>query len=210
MRRSRSSPRGWKRRVPGNRRGAPVMLIAYDGELTEHEYFKGWQRTLGRAGIDIAPIYVRSGGNVLSAVEAATKVARQDGGYDEFWCMCDVDDSSAADIASATALAAQMGMELCLSVRCFEVWIALHFARSSRPITCEDDAIKIVQAHFPLYGGRRGKFVPFDLLRPLTGVALANAEWLGRQGCANPATDVGKLVVKLQARLIAATEPTRP
>lgn len=199
----RFRPRSLTRRAgkagPKNR----VIIVCYDGERTEAEYFTGWRRLLGAAGITLRPYFVASGGNALAAVKAAATIKQRDTDHDEFWCICDTDDTSAAELNSAIVLAAKKSIELCRSTRCFEVWIALHWEKiSTAPISCEKDAVRLVSKHFSAY--KRGeKTVPFSALLPLTQDAISNAEWLESQSCLNPSTSVHKLVCKLWQAYLA-------
>src|SRR4051794_10962650 len=68
-----------------------VAIVAYDGEKTEADYFRGWRRVLGTRGVVLKPFYVKSGGNAYHAVQESVKIAKADSDYDEFWCVCDLD-----------------------------------------------------------------------------------------------------------------------
>ena len=192
----------FKKRSRGRRLGhstSPVrtLVVYVDGEKTEAEYFRGWRRKLGSLGLDLRTFTIRSGGNVLEAVEASLKKMLADDEAEEFWCVCDVDDTTLSDLSKALAIARKHKMRVCLSRRSFEVWIALHWDRiSTAEIANEQQARRLVATRFPAY--RRGpKLVPFDVLFPLTDDAITNAEWLERQGCANPSTTVHELVREL-------------
>jgi hypothetical protein len=121
--------------------------------------------------------------------------------YDEYWCVCDVDDTSAADLKKAQQKAGKVGMGLAISCRSFEVWLASHWGMiSTAEITSERQAILLVQKHHRSYSSR-SKFVPFDILLPKTGDAITNSAWLQRQGLDNPSTSVHILIEKLFQRL---------
>ena len=60
----------------GRRAGArpargDVLIVAYDGERTEDDYFRNWAKVVGPAGLTLEPVFVKSGGNVLKALKAA-------------------------------------------------------------------------------------------------------------------------------------------
>ncbi|WP_445501303.1 RloB family protein [Microvirga sp. G4-2] len=184
-------------RLQGNaspRRGK-ILAIAYDGERTEDDYFKGWKRRLGTQGIELRPFYIQSGGNAYKAVAETIRLTDPD--REEIWCVCDADDTTTRDLNRAIDLAKQNNINLCLSVRCFEVWIALHWDRISvAPLTCERDAIALVRKRHKKYS-KDAKYVPFTVLHPLSKAACDNAEWLIKQNVVNPATLVHRLVRKL-------------
>ncbi len=193
------------RRVQGGRSATDYQIvIAYDGEKTEDEYFRGWQLLLGESYLTISPIYVTSGGNPLKAVEASLKKLKKHRDCAEFWCVADVDDTDVKDVAAANILAQQYDIRLCLSRRCFEVWMALHFGKCNKPILSEMDAIDIVSAHLPNFTARN-KSAHFGELWRLTDVAIQNAEWLRAQEVENPSTNVHALVRKLRDNLSEKT-----
>ncbi|MRI57501.1 RloB domain-containing protein [Methylobacterium sp. DB1607] len=181
-------------RRAGSARGRTrEIAVAYDGERTEHEYFVGWARVIGTSGIVLRPFHVRSGGNALKALEAARRRLLGEGTFDEVWCVCDVDDTSAADMAKAVQFAERHKIKLCASLRSFEVWLALHWGEVSlAEIRTEKDAVALVAKHYPAYTAK-SKSIPFSELLPLTGRACQNAKWLEKQGVENPATMMHKL-----------------
>lgn len=169
-----------------------VIGIAYDGERTEAEYFAGWRRVLGGAGVELRPFYVSSGGNALAAVQLTLK--QRDPGLDEIWCICDSDDTSHQDLTRAVQLANANDIRLCVSTRSFEVWLALHWGKISlASITNEKEAISLLRKHYKPYSARR-KSIPFEILFPLSKSACENAEWLVKQNVDNPATQVHEIV----------------
>ncbi|SDB98056.1 RloB-like protein [Sphingomonas sp. YR710] len=176
------------------------IVVAYDGRVTEDGYFRNWANILGTGTLTLYPLYVKSGGNPLSAVREANKYRRRYANCAEFWCVCDVDDTSEADIAAAHDLAESSNIRLALSRRCFEVWIALHWDRITKEINCENDAIDIVRENISSYSSRN-KSIDFGTLFPLTSQAISNAHWLSEQSLSNPSTNVHVLVRKLNSNL---------
>ena len=172
------------RRIGGRTAQDYTIIIAYDGELTEEEYFRGWKLVTPPSRLTIEPLYVRSGGNALKAVEKAIKSKKKYRDFAEFWCVCDVDDTSEGDLAAAKKLAFENDIRLCLSNRCFEVWIALHYCFTTQAITCERDAIDLVRRHYQNYGVN-GKTIPFHKLQALTQDAIDNATRLSEENFDN-------------------------
>lgn len=175
-----------------------VLIIVCDGERTEDSYFCNWKAFLGPTRIVIRNFNVRSGGNPLKAVRAAAKLKRGERDFHELWCVCDVDNTSKEQVAEAKVVATREGIKLCLSKRCFEVWLALHFERSTRSVTSEQEAISLVRKHIPTYADRV-KVAPFSLLLPRSEDACGNASWLEERGLDDPQTDVHQLVRQLLA-----------
>ena len=175
-----------------------TILICYDGQKTEQDYFRGWKKALGTKGAVVSPYFVRSGGNAFDAVKETKKIQDADDDHEACWCVCDVDDTSEADLARAVSLAARSGINLGLSARCFEVWIALHWEQiSTAPILNEAEARKLVSRHYSEYT-RGPKTVPFSVLYEHTDTAIHNAKWLSVQGHRNPLTGVHVLVEHLK------------
>lgn len=178
-----------------------VVGVAFDGERTEAEYFAGWRKRLGIANVSIMPFLVRSGGNALKAVRETKRLRDREGPFDELWCVCDCDDTAPEDVKQAVDQAARSSINLALSSRSFEVWLACHWAKiSTACISCEADAVGLVQKFHAEYGAP-SKTIPFSVLEPRTLDACANATWLSAQGCDNPSTNVHHLVSKLVSYL---------
>jgi hypothetical protein len=177
-----------------------TIIVAYDGERTEDEYFRGWKLIIPGSRLSLVPIFVKSGGNPLHAVRQARKEQKNVGDYAEFWCVSDCDDAPEADIAKAREEALRWNIRLCLSNRCFEVWILLHFERLTRPVNSARDAIAMVGEYEPAFS-EKNKSVSFSKLLPLTPTALEHAVWLAGQGFHNPYTNVHGLVKKLRENL---------
>jgi hypothetical protein len=146
------------RRVGGRSANDYTIFVAYDGQRTEDDYFRGWKLVIPPSRFSLENTFVRSGGNVLEAVKAAIKVKNKAMNYAEFWCVTDVDDTTNADLDQAKSLALEQNIKLCLSRRCFEVWILLHFHFSEREICDEADAIAQVAQHCPDYGSPTRRF----------------------------------------------------
>lgn len=177
-----------------------TIVVCYDGERTEASYFVGWRSVLRTGAIDLRPVLVSSGGNPEAAIARAITAKANDDDYDEYWCVCDVDDSEAPGVARAITMAAAAGISLALSNRCFEIWAALHWdPASSAPVTSEREARRLVARHYPRYA-KGPKVIPFSVLYPKTETALKNAGMLRGVGVANPSTDVDLLVRRLLGR----------
>lgn len=107
------------------------LLVFTEGEKTEPQYLKAWERLRrDRVIVTIANDH----GTPLTLVNAAVKAkldddrdARRGKGapYDAVWCVFDCDEHPSID--EATALAAAHGVQVAFSNPCVELWFVLHF-----------------------------------------------------------------------------------
>lgn len=114
-----------RRRTP-SRISASRVLAVCCGQ-TEQAYLDGLKRLS-------KPVTVKTMvkvGSPVQLVKYAAKVRENDrGGFDEYWCVVDVDEF---DISDAIAEAGATGISMAVSNPCFEVWLILHFADCARP-----------------------------------------------------------------------------
>lgn len=115
------------------------ILIVCEGEVTEPEYFRGFERWARNNTVQIHIPIKRSQGLALveratrlkcAAESAATREAEAFLAYDEVWCAFDVDDNDHRNLNEARQLAAAHGIKLAISNPCFELWLWLHFKES--------------------------------------------------------------------------------
>jgi hypothetical protein len=119
-------------------------------------------------------------------VRYAAKLRENDrGGFDEYWCVVDVDEF---DIAEAIAAAESTGISLAVSNPCFEVWLILHFADCTAGIASPKAAAEKLRRHLPGYS--KG-VLDFALLAERVDKAVERAKSLG---AGNPSSDMWRLV----------------
>ena len=112
----------------------PTILIVCEGQVSEPEYFTGFTRAVRNPRVTIR---IEGGAGVpQSVVEAAKRLKREaerqakrekddNIRYDFVWCVFDIDDHP--NIASASQMARDSGIELAISNPSFELWLLLHF-----------------------------------------------------------------------------------
>jgi len=98
----------------------PEILIVCEGEKTEPSYFR--QFRLASATIKT----IGEGYNTVSLVSRAAEL-RQQGEYEQVWCVFDKDDFSDEDFNNAITMAEAEGISVAYSNQAFEYWIILHF-----------------------------------------------------------------------------------
>ncbi len=193
--------RSTMRRVAGGRTAKDyAIFVVYDGEKTEDEYFRGWKLVIPPSRLTLEHTFAKSGGNALEAVKAAVKLKKKAKDFAEFWCVCDVDDTSPECLREAESLAIANNVKLCLSNRCFEVWITLHFEFTDAVFANEQDAIERVSRHCAKYGAPY-KSVAFYKLLEKTDDAISNAQKLDAMCSVNPRTSVHHLIRKFKQNL---------
>lgn len=112
----------------------PLILVVCEGEVTEPEYLRGFQRWCRNPRVDIE--IPRDRGVPLTLVEiaiahkekAARRASRERDDnlmYDEVWVVYDVDEHPRMN--EAAQLAEANGILRAVSNACFELWLLLHF-----------------------------------------------------------------------------------
>lgn len=125
-------------------------------------------------------------GSPAQLVNYAVKRRQLDrGGFDEYWCVVDVDDF---DIDEAIAAAESAGVSLAVSYPCFEVWLILHFEACNASVASPKAAADRLRKHMPGYA--KGT-LDFAVLAGKVDKAVERAKALG---VGNPSSDMWRLV----------------
>ena len=188
-------------RRPPTREPLPRILIVCEGCVTEKSYIQHL-RTAERIPIHLQ---VEAGGTPKTLVETAVRLkkeaakrAKQDPNnrFDQVWCVFDVDEHPY--LLEAKQQAQANGIQLSVSIPCFELWILLHFQDQRKHLT-RQSAQSTCRKFIPDYA----KQLPCEQLVPFRGLAIERAEalesWqidMGREGD-NPSTQVYRLVREL-------------
>lgn len=176
------------------------MRILCEGEKTEPNYFEALRRELRLAGVKV------KGPFPLKELPGEVRRSWSDD-FDEVWCVVDVDerDQEVRRLhAELKRLRARKGKSVrkAASAPCFEYWLLLHFEFTTQPFfgmdggrsACEQ-VIQRLQGHLPDY--KKNDPAVYGRCSERLEDALRNAEKLG-PGQRNPATEVGKLVLRLR------------
>ena len=191
------------------------FLIVCEGTKTEPHYFHELLEAL-----NIRPQMVRiapnDGVSPDRVVEHAFLLYQEDAesgdAYDKVYCVFDRDKHttfSAAVKRTKDLCDTGQPLEAITSTPCFEVWLLLHFGYSDQPFhaagkkSVGDQVVAALKAKpgFAKYGkGQKGLY---PQLADKLSNALAHAAQLRKHGAAtgsiNPATDIDKLVLAIQA-----------
>ena len=194
-------PTSYARRAP-EREPYDVVLIVCEGEKTEPYYFEGLRRAWG---LSSANIRVRFAGasDPLSLVQFALAEMRS-GDYDRAFCVFDRDTHAGFEQARQQITQSPEGREGKLqeiaSWPCFEVWVLLHFIRTTRAFAACEPVIREIEKHYGEYA--KGARKVFDALMDKIDVAIANADHLENHNrdtrTDNPATAIHTLIKYLR------------
>lgn len=192
--RDRRAGRGFTPRKMDTRPPQKVFLIVCEGAKTEPNYFRGFK--VAGDVLDVRGI----GDNTLSLVERAAALKEQ-GEYDQTWCVSDRDWFEPDRFNRALDLARRQGMRVAYSNEAFELWYLLHFAYHDAATARADYGDRLTRHLGSRYAKNREDI--FDLLEARQPEAVRNAERLMAQypypnpEQDNPSTTVHLLVAEL-------------
>lgn len=115
-------PRADSRRPDRRVTSRARRFLVVSGGSTELAYLAGLRRIRGERSVSVTPRHRVL--DPLGLVGYAARLAQEVGDFTEVWCVADADQF---DIAPAAREAARHGVELVVSVPCFELWLLLHF-----------------------------------------------------------------------------------
>lgn len=201
-RQKRFPKRNAPKRSPNER-----VLIVCEGSKTEPIYF---QQMRDHLKLNTAIVEVDGGSDPAprSVVQHAKKRQKEDGDFDRVYCVFDKDQHSTYEQAKSDINNARPSncFFAVTSVPCFEYWLLLHFAYTTKPFapsgarTAADEVISELKQHIPDY--QKGARSIFAQLIKWTDQAIQHAERANRQAdqndTDNPTTSVHELVTYLQ------------
>ncbi|WP_406114475.1 RloB family protein [Streptomyces sp. NBC_01014] len=192
---ARAFPReGSGRRRGPVRRSSRTLLIVCGSKETERQYLQGLRDHLRNPAVSVV---VR--GKACSPTQLVTYARGQRDlnrdGYDEVWCVFDVDEFP--DVADAVALGRRYGIRTAVSRPCFEVWLLLHFADHRAHVDTYKKLLPLLQRHVPGYDKTRVDFLAY---RDGLASARERARKLDPSGAdhtRNPSTGVWQLTDRM-------------
>lgn len=96
------------------------FLIVCEGSKTEPNYFQGFR-------VPELVVDVRSPGNSPRKLVDEALILREQGEYDQVWCVFDRDDCDVGEFNSVIQRAESQGVHVAYSNQAFELWYLLHF-----------------------------------------------------------------------------------
>jgi hypothetical protein len=200
---------GSSRRQNVNRPRKTTILIVCEGRETEPNYFHRLrQEECVKKRFRITVIRGKGGSRQQVARLAAESKDDANDGYNEVWCVMDVEHPEDLDaMREALALLERNHIKPALSNPAFEVWFLAHFAKTGRGFLHGDAVVAQLNKHWKQtfsvdYDKADGQI--YRRLVNLLDQAMANAKWVREEhhsGKAviegNSSTDVDLLVGKL-------------
>lgn len=130
---------------------------------------------------------------VNDAIKRREKEIEEKNPYDEIWVVFDKDKHT--NIPKAYALAQRENINIAISIICFEFWVLLHYANTTKPFNKCDDLIRYIKKnHFPKYEKCANCF---DELRDKIDDAVKHAKKIEKS--VKNELDRGKKVYELSA-----------
>lgn len=185
-----------------------VILIVCEGGKTEPNYFIGLKKAfrLSNANVRICGC----GADPLSVVDFAIETFRQEQEFDRVYCVFDRDRHTTYNTALDRVRRARLGKGSKIfaipSVPCFEFWLLLHFAYTTRPFDApagDSVCTKVIEEllnHLPAY--QKGDQDIFNKIQDKLDNAITNARRVEQfhqtSGTDNPSTCVHSLVEYLR------------
>lgn len=165
------------------------VLVVTNGVSTEVDYFDSLRREPWVTADKVKVKFVS--GEPAAIVLSAARI-RDENAYDEAWVVCDVDEF---DIKAAVVTATERGVELTLSLPCFEIWLILHLSEGCPRFNNATQAGRHLKSLLPSWEKTGLKFSDFS-----AGVsdAVVRAKRLGEPPDANPSTAVWRLIESLR------------
>lgn len=189
-----------------SRKVKPVILIVCEGKSTEFNYIGGIKNELRLSNVHIKGPY----SDPKTLLRETQKLLKQKEEIDTAYCVFDHDGrKSFGDALKLIDLHNKkdiVKIEAITSNPCFEIWVLLHYAYSTKPheppskgISSSKALIKAIHKHLPGYS--KNSPTIYQQLKPKTPQAIKNAEKLsvhqGHDCTKNPYTDLPKLVQML-------------
>jgi len=211
MARRRPRPASAFRRQAPVRAQYEVALIVCEGEKTEPEYLRALRKASDLNPVNIKIVSADRNDPVSIVREAIARFSSNLGEFDRVFCVFDRDGHAnyqqALNLVANSPLGRRQVLTAITSVPCFEIWILLHYAYSSAPVTASGErsacekVVAAIHRHLPEY--EKAFDNVFEKLAPMLDAAIAHADRLAVHNrdteSDNPATRVHELVKYLRS-----------
>jgi hypothetical protein len=113
------------KRSAATRESRNRLLVCCNALRTEKDYLQGLKDDVSNPAVTVK-FKPKACSPFQLVMFALAERQRQDGEFDQVWCVFDVDQYE--DVPAAVTKAGKAGIEVALSNPCFELWLILHFA----------------------------------------------------------------------------------
>ena len=206
------------RRKISKREPYDIVLVVCEGKKTEPNYLQAFCDELKLSSANIK--LVGLGASPLKIAEHALRKFNADKDYDRVYCIFDKDQHHCFHDALAKIKAHRerarnpVPIHAITSIPCFEYWLLLHFADSTRPYasaggkSAGDQLLSEVKNHIKDY--HKGDKTVFEKTKSNLETAIARAKKIHAQqaknGTDNPSTNMFELIeylssIKIRNRL---------
>lgn len=188
---------------PEPSRESRALAIITNGKCAERKYFEA-VKALPWVTATTVRVYFQAGDPRAVVTRAGRLLA--DGGCDEAWAVCDVDDYS-VQLTEVARQAQRDEVGFALSNPCFEVWLILHHGPCARYFADANEVQNHLKKLDPTWDKLRPNFTGYlPLIPESVKSARKNADPLQD----NPSTHVWKLIDSMRAPLTADEDPEQP
>ena len=169
-----------------NRRTKENILFEFEGKnKTEEIYFKNFQKRGNpyiikfAYGQDTDPVSMIK--NLITYMEKED-ISQENG--DRIYCVfdADVDINKQKGINKAIKLASEKGIEIIISIPCFEIWYRLHYSYTSKVYSSNKEVINDLKNYIPTY---EKNINIYEIIKDKTNIAIENSKKLEKEQIKN-------------------------
>ena len=169
-----------------NRKRKENILFEFEGKnKTEEIYFKNFQKRENpyiikfAYGQDTDPVSMIK--TLISYMEKED-ISQENG--DKIYCVfdADIDSNKQRGINEAIKLASENGIEIIISIPCFELWYRLHYSYTSKVYLSNKEIINDLKKYIPAY---EKNIDIYEIIKDKTNKAIENSKKLEKEQIKN-------------------------
>ena len=165
-----------------NRKTKENVLFEFEGNnKTEEIYFRNYQKRTNPYNIKFAyghdtdPV-----GMIKSLISYMKKEDINTENADKIYCVfdADIDINKQKRIDEAIKLASENGIEIIISIPCFELWYRLHYSYTSKIYFSNKEIINDLKSYIPNYEKNMNIY---NIIEDKTNIAIENSKKLEKE-----------------------------
>ncbi len=169
-----------------NRKTKENILFEFEGKnKTEEIYFKNFQKRENpyiikfAYGQDTDPVSMIK---TLIGYMEKEDISQENG--DKIYCVfdADIDSNKQRGINEAIKLASENGIEIIISIPCFELWYRLHYSYTSKVYLSNKEIINDLKKYIPAY---EKNIDIYEIIKDKTNKAIENSKKLEKEQIKN-------------------------